>query len=377
MTAPPVPTQIKSDLRLQITDVLTSVFQERATKAATYGETVEHHWALAEQSVLGGKLVRPLLLMQTYDALRKHSLEREGDYATALSIASAVELLHCSFLMHDDVIDGDLTRRGRPNLIGTLLAEFEANPENQAAPSAPPGKYGASRGLHWARTGGILIGDLMLASAHQAFARAPLPRNTHLRLLDLLEHTITESIAGELLDVGLSNAIITPDIATVLAMSTHKTATYTFEFPLRAAAILAASDAALERTLTLAGRHLGLAYQLQDDLLSTFGDPNQHGKDPFSDLREGKQTALISRARQTTEWERIEELFGKPDLSMQEGARLREMLVTCGSQGFVQNLVDDQIAKFHGLLVHTDSEVPADVQRVLLDLAQQLEGRKS
>lgn len=377
MTAPPVPTQIQFDLRSQIVEKLTSVFQERATKAAAYGEIIEHHWALAQQTVLGGKLLRPLLLMQTFDALRDYTVTREGEFTTALSIASAVELLHCAFLMHDDVIDGDLTRRGRPNLIGTLLAEFEANPENQSESSTTSSKYVPPRGLHWARTGGVLIGDLLLASTHQVFARAPLPRTIHLRLLDLLEHTITESVAGELLDVGLSNAIITPDLATVLSMSTYKTATYTFEFPLRAAAILAASDAALEHTLTLAGRHLGLAYQLQDDLLSTFGDPNQHGKDPFSDLREGKQTALISHARLTAQWDRIEELFGKPDLSLEEGTRLQELLITCGSERFVQGLVDDQLVKFHDLLVHPDSDVPVDVQRVLLNLAQQVQGRKS
>lgn len=375
----------QSLLRSAVEQELNAVFHERKNVAAAYGSHFVQLWTLAAENVLGGKLVRPFLLVETYQALRvvesTHLDQARGpseqESETAIRIAAAIELLHYSFLLHDDVIDGDLMRRGRANLIGSILIET-----SDPSPCPEPDLHNASgatsdTSLHWARTGGILMGDILLASTHQAFARAPLPHAARLRLLDLLEHTVTESVAGEQLDVGLGDGMISPDLTTILTMSAYKTATYSFELPLRAAAILAGASQQLETTLSRAGRHLGLAFQLQDDLLSTFGDPLEHGKDPFSDLREGKQTALIAYARMTNAWPNIEPVFGHSELSTQEGLQLRELLADCGAEKFVQGLIDEQMRAFDELLGATTAEIPARARRVLLELAVRLEGRDS
>jgi geranylgeranyl diphosphate synthase type II len=385
--------QRRSGLQEAIERELREIFKARTNAAAAYGNSFVRLWTLAGESVHGGKLVRPFLLMETYEALHQIAPEASGPPAgahtigqhgedraglaqeTVISIASAIELLHYSFLLHDDVIDGDLTRRGGPNLIGALLAETVTSARNVNAIPHPGTEHDV--GLHWARTGGILMGDLLLANTHQTFARARLPHATRVRLLDLLEYTITESVAGQQLDVGLSGGMIAPDLRTVLTMSTYKTATYTFELPLRAAAILANASPRLENALSSAGRHLGLAFQLQDDLLSTFGDPIQHGKDPFSDLREGKQTAVIAYARTTNEWPSIEPIFGRATLSAQEGLQLRDLLVACGVEQFVQGLVDEQLRSFYELVSNPTAEIPDRLRRVLVDLGRQLEGRQS
>lgn len=381
----------REDLKSAIERELDELFRARMSVASAYGNHFVRLWTIAGASVLGGKLVRPLLLVESYEALipmepasqdsslrepyEKHSLDNEKcTHETVISIASAIELLHYSFLLHDDVIDGDLTRRGRPNLIGAVLAETGIPAGDGSAADAGTS---SENSLHWARTGGILMGDLLLASTHQTFARARLPHKTRLRLLDLLEHTITESVAGEQLDVGLGDRIIAPDLGTILTMCAYKTATYTFELPLRAAAILAGTSPQAENALSSAGRHLGLAFQLQDDLLSTFGEPSQHGKDAFSDLREGKQTALIAYARMTSAWPSIEPVFEQTAISVQQGMRLRELLIECGAEQFVQGLVDEQLRAFYELLSSTAAEIPERVRRVLLELARQLEDRQS
>lgn len=356
----------RTDLCTAIEDELSGLIGKRASAATAYGPDFARLWALAGQNVLGGKFVRPLLLMETYDALQKphhqgHGTAETRQRETAISIAAAIELLHYAFLLHDDVIDGDLVRRGHPNLIGSLLAEAG---ENSRAGSA----------LHWAQTGGILMGDMLLAATHQSFARADLPHELRLRLLDLLEHTINETVAGEQLDVGLGDGVIAPDLQTILVMCGYKTATYTFELPLRAAAALAGADFGVENALATAGRHLGLAFQLQDDLLSTFGDPRRHGKDPFSDLREGKETAIIAHARTTNAWPDIEAFFGRPELSVDDGEHVRRHLSDCGAEAFVQGLIEEQMQAFNNQLTTT---IPASVRNVLLDLAGQLEGRQS
>ena len=368
-------------LRSEIEKHLADFFAEQQSAAEAYGMEFTRLWALAGEHVQGGKLVRPVLMVTIVEALlapdtatsaRGTSSGNDSagfDHATLLRLAAAIEILHYSFLLHDDVIDGDLMRRGKRNLIGALHETQTASREE-----APCGV----RTLHWARTGGLLMGDLLLAATHQIVARAQLPHDTRLRLLDLLDHTIFESVAGELTDVGLSDDIVAPDLQTVLTMSAHKTATYTFELPLRVAAILAGVSRETEGALTTAGRHLGLAFQLQDDYLSTFGDPREHGKDAFSDLREGKHTAMISFARMTSAWPEIEQDFGDPNLSFERGEALRDLLAECGAERFMRDLVEEQTAALFDVFARgSAAPIPSAARTVLLGLAAELDGRRA
>ncbi len=366
-------TDIEVTLRLDIERALEEFFAVRTVSAASYGENFERLWALSSQGVRGGKLVRPVLMLKTYEALisTASGLARYGaeltDRQAVLRIAAAIELLHYSFLLHDDVLDGDVVRRGRPNLIGALLTD---------APNEYGDDHQSQVNSHWANTGAILMGDLLLSDVHQLFARVCVTDTGNMRLLDLLEHVITESVAGEHLDVAFGDGVITPDLEGVLEMCVYKTATYSFGLPLRAAVILAGFEAELEQGLALAGRHLGLAFQLQDDLLSTFGDASVHGKDPFSDLREGKHTAVIAFARGTNAWASIEPVFGKPDLSMQEAETARRSLLQCGARDFVQTLLDAEVAAFRACLEDPQYAIPQQVKNVLHDLARDLDGRQ-
>lgn len=369
----------QSYLRSEVEQELQAIFSRSNSTAEAYGPDFSRLWNLASRHVQGGKLVRPLLLLETYDALRRSQESTPGFRSSCrpplrggharsevVRIAAAVEALHYAFLLHDDVIDGDFFRRGHPNLIGELAetSQEEARP-------------GGAR--HWAQTGGILAGNLLLSCAHQLFARAKLPAELRLRLLDVLEHTVFETTAGEFTDVGLSDGVVSADLNTVLAMTGRKTASYSFEMPLRAAVILADGSSALEKRLSTAGSHLGLAYQLQDDLLSTFGDPSVHGKDLYSDLREGKQTAIICFARMSGSWPVIEADFGNPDMSIEAAKYLSDCLRDCGAEDFVRGLIREQMEAFSVALSGCDSEerVPAMVQDVLFALLARIDGRQS
>lgn len=368
----------RSDLRSEVEQELQAMFSRSKATAEAYGPDFARLWNLASDHVQGGKLVRPLLLLETYDALRRSEqstpsrsrsqlLQRGGlARSEVVRIAAAVEALHYAFLLHDDVIDGDFLRRGRLNLIG----ELAETSQDEARP-------GGAR--HWAQTGGILAGNLLLSCAHQLFARADLPAELKVRLLDLLEHTVFETTAGEFADVGLSAGVISADLNTVLAMTGRKTASYSFGLPLRAAVILTDGSTALENRMSTAGSHLGLAYQLQDDLLSTFGNASVHGKDLYSDLREGKQTAIICFARMSGSWPLIESDFGNPDMSIESARYLSDCLRDCGAEDFVRGLIREQMEAFSVALSGCDSDesVPAMVQDVLFALSARIDGRPS
>jgi geranylgeranyl diphosphate synthase type II len=347
-----------TDVRVnQVHHAILGYFAERTHSATRYGPEFTELWRLATDTVLGGKLVRPRLVLAVHAALT-------GDDGpapqTVVNAAAAVELLHYAFVLHDDVIDGDLVRRGRPNLIATVANSTPAR---------------ADVALHWATTSGILMGDLMLSGVYQLIAELDAPASVRSRLTRVLGEAIDETVAGEHADVGLSNGAIAGDLQEILAMSANKTATYTFCLPLAFGAILADADAATVRALTKAGRHLGLAFQLQDDLLSVFGDPAQHGKDPASDLREGKVTAIIAHARGTNQWRRIEPFLGRRDLTPTEVARVCGLLDACGAREAVERLIDEAMGDFRAAIA--DPAVPARAREDLASLAVSLDGRAS
>ncbi|MFK0403712.1 polyprenyl synthetase family protein [Microbacterium sp. NPDC090225] len=353
----------QDELGIRVEEALRQRFLERGTAAENYGEPFAALWRAAAAHAMGGKMIRPRLLLEMHRALTASGAG--VDQTTAIEIAAEVELLHYAFLLHDDVIDGDLVRRRQPNLIGTLAAATGRGREDSE--------------LHWARSSAILMGDLLLATSVLGFARARVSTAARLRLLDLVEHTIVETVAGEHIDVGLGDGIIEPELRTILEMSTYKTATYSFSLPLRAAAILAGASVELEDDLAMIGRHLGLAFQLQDDLLCVFGDHEVHGKDAFSDLREGKETAIIAYARMTTAWPHIRQHFGSAVLDEHGAVRIREHLRDCGAERFVQGLVTDELAAASAVAVDIESAhiVSGDVVDSIRTLIARIQGRAS
>lgn len=353
----------------EITNEIERIFAERQSQAATHGPPFFELWQTTTSCVTGGKLLRPRLLMGVYEALLATDPVDASDRSVAREIASALEILHFSFLLHDDVIDEDLLRRGQPNLIGHLVGnQGESQATGETIHDA------AQLRLHWARSSGLLAGDLMLTIAHQIFARARIPENRRIRLLDLLDATVTETVAGEYLDVGFADECITPDLSLVLEMTRMKTATYTFELPLRCAAVLANADHSLEDQLGKIGQHLGVSFQLQDDLLSAFGCSTAHGKDQFSDFREGKETALIAYARVTPVWNTLRPLLGAADFSAESGRTIQRLLVECGAKDFIESMINDHIGRALSAL-SPEAGAPEPVSQFIRSFVRSLEGR--
>jgi geranylgeranyl diphosphate synthase type II len=273
----------------------------------------------------GGKRFRPALVLAAHEALG-------GGRATAAAAGgAALELLHTAFVIHDDVIDGDEVRRGRLNVNGTFTARARA--------------AGAARrdaaGIGTAA--GILAGDLALAATIRAVATCAAPTDVVHRLLDLVDDALHTTAAGELADVRLSLHLEAATLAESLAMEEQKTSAYSFALPLQAGAVLADADAATVDRLGEAGRMLGVAFQLVDDLLGVFGDPAETGKSTTCDLRASKQTPLLVHATTTAHGPEIATYVGR-DLTDDELAAARRLLTDCGSRGFVEELAEAHLA---------------------------------
>lgn len=334
-------------------------FLDRGERVAHgHGDDALDLWYALRTATADGKRFRPALLLATYRAY--------GGAPSAVvdRVAAAVELLHTALLVHDDVIDGDLTRRGVPNVSGTftkVAAERGADVEGQRTLGV---------------AAGILAGDLALVGATKAIASCGAPPAVTERLLELLERAVQITCIGELADVVASVAAgREPTLVEAITMEEQKTAVYSFQLPMQLGAVLAGAPDAVVKALGEVGRLAGIGFQLVDDLQGVFGDPELTGKTTVGDLREGKMTPLMTHARSTEAWTQIACHIG--DRALDDGAavRVRALLDECGSRAFIEHLADDyvsaalRLADEHGIGAVLLDDLTALTRRILASAA--------
>jgi geranylgeranyl diphosphate synthase type II len=322
-----------------------------AARATRHSPHYAELWRTMRTAVSGGKRVRPQLLLSSYTQLTNAHDE------PAIQLAVAIELLHTALLVHDDIIDGDDERRGAPNLVGAF---------RNASRAAGLGPVPAER---WGETAGILAGDLLLMSALRMGVLPDLDRRRADRIAELLDESIFRAAAGELADVAYAVGLTTPSVGDIRDMMADKTAHYSLELPLRAAAVLADAGVEIEERLGAVGRSLGILFQMQDDLLGVFGDPERTGKSASGDLREGKQTLLVAFARDTEPWRSAAAGFGDPGLDERGADALRHALEASGARASFEAEIRRE--RDHAVrLIHT-AGLPAQLEHALCRAADQ------
>ncbi|RRS01289.1 polyprenyl synthetase family protein [Glycomyces terrestris] len=311
----------------------------------------------ARDAAAGGKRFRPRLVAESNLAFGGRGT---ADPAVA-DVAAGFELLHTAFVVHDDVIDGDVERRGRPNTSGRFRADA------RAAGAA------VGRAARYGDAASILVGDVLLFEAVRLIAAADLPAGPRRRLLDLLDDVILLSAAGELADVEYASLPDPPDPEAVLAAARDKTAVYSISAPLQAGAILAGAPEPAVAALGAAGRSLGLAFQLADDLIGAFGTAEQAGRAPGADLREGKHTALIATARHSGSWPEVKAALALAPTGPEGVQAARRALDACGARKRVHALIDEILGAARERW--SRAPVPEASKRMLGDLTDVIEER--
>ncbi|MBN9185977.1 polyprenyl synthetase family protein [Microbacterium sp.] len=293
---------------------LAAFFDDARARSRDRHPRFEELWLATRAAATGGKRLRPRLVVAPYLLLDGAPLP------PAIELAVAIELLHTALLLHDDVIDGDVERRGAPNVAGTF--------ERAAVEAGAPRRVAQG----WGVSAAILAGDLMLTSALRLVAGLRVDEDRRERIVDLVDESVFRAAAGELADVAYAAGLDTPSASAIRQMMADKTAHYSLELPLRAAAILAGSPEPLGERLGAIGRSLGLVFQMRDDLLGVFGRSEETGKSTVGDLREGKRTLLIAFADGTAEWTAVAADFGNADLDEAGAQRLRDALESSGAR---------------------------------------------
>jgi geranylgeranyl diphosphate synthase, type I len=330
-TAPPLAAAELHRLRTGVSDAL-SEFLDR--QRATLGvmdprltPIVDEVCALAA----GGKRLRPAFAYWGWRGARDTAAAE--DDAAVLKAVAALEFVHASALVHDDVMDGAHTRRGRPATHVGFASRHTAE------------------GLHGDRhlfgTGAaILVGDLALVWSDELLRRSGISPAALTRARAVWDTMRTEVTAGQYLDLlRAAGGLPGPDGA--LTVARYKSAGYTVQRPLQLGAAIAGAGFEVAEAYTSIGLPLGEAFQLRDDVLGVFGDPAVTGKSADDDLREGKQTLLIALAEEVADAagrRLLDDLLGNADARAEDFDALRELLEATGARARVEERITERTA---------------------------------
>jgi geranylgeranyl diphosphate synthase, type I len=250
--------------------------------------------AVRSLALRGGKRWRAALAQLAYEAFASASPHTpatgkplRGDPGVVAGVA--LELLQTYLLIHDDWMDQDDVRRGAPSVHVELGKCFPL----LSRPTRPGAAPVPSRGVALGDAAAILAGDFACALAQSALLDAPVASTELVGALSVLARMQRDVVLGQTLDVLAPLPECDP-WGHIEQVYTWKTGSYTVDGPLSLGAALGGATSAQLASLRAFAHPVGIAFQMADDLLGTFGDPAETGKSQGGDLREGKRTSIVA-----------------------------------------------------------------------------------
>lgn len=265
-----------------------------------------------------GKMIRAAMTLLGWEAAGG----KPGD--AVVPVAAAMEMVHAGLLIHDDVMDRDDFRRGKPAFHRRYADALKTDTKEPR---------------HTGEALAICAGDVafFLASEAAVTAAIPEPHGAAMRQTFFRECVLVG--VGQMDDVYLGARLAPVSVADILPVYRYKTARYTFSMPLILGASAAGGDAKIRDGLDAIGEKIGTLFQIKDDELGLFGEEADIGKPTGSDIREGKKTILFSLLvdmAQGTDKERLVRTLGNPAIGPDDIAFVRELAEKSGALGQVR-----------------------------------------
>lgn len=335
---------------------------ERRTSLTAIDPELSVITGFASELLSGGKRFRALFTYWSWAACRnvgsvQYDEDTERRSAAALvDLCAALEMFHAAALVHDDLMDNSDSRRGKP----AVHKRFEELHLSNGW-SGDTSRFGSA--------GSILTGDIMLGWSSELFdsgvRRAP---NSAVAWAcrDEFAKMRIEVMAGQYLDMVEENAGATREQSEAVARANrvmlYKTAKYSIEAPLLIGAAFTGASPETLRGLSAFAIPLGLAFQLRDDVLGVFGEPELTGKPAGDDLREGKRTVLIALTREalgSTAIKLFDEVLGGGDLTAEQVRMLQVTIKGTGALEKVEKLIQELGDESLAVLEQLELEVEA------------------
>lgn len=275
----------------------------------------------------GGKRLRPLLVLLSSQAL---GYDRDEH----LKLAAVIEFLHTATLLHDDVVDTSDLRRGR-----------------------------STANARWGNAPSVLVGDFLYARAFEMMVELK-----SLAIMEVLSHATAVIAEGEVMQLtNVKNPDLTED--QYMQVIFKKTAML-FEASAHTGALLAGASPEQEQALSNYGKHLGLAFQLVDDVLDYRGDADTMGKNVGDDLAEGKTTLPLIHAMAhggEADSKLIRQAIRKGGLD--DLARIVAIVETSGALDYTLQRAREEAARAAGCLTGLDAGPHRDALELLTQVA--------
>jgi geranylgeranyl diphosphate synthase, type II len=290
--------------RSAVNDAILALVEEKRAVPGAYQPLYD---ILADYPLRRGKSLRPTMCISTARAAG-------GSGHLALTASAALELYHNAFLIHDDIEDGSESRRGKETLhalVGIPRAVNAGDATNVLAVS-------------------LLVNNLTVVGVTKA-----------LHVLHEVEHMARQAVEGQAMELDwvARNACDLGD-RDYFMMCAKKTCWYSFITPMRIGFIIgspaaqAADLSAPLDTITDLGMHLGIAFQIQDDLLNLEGSVEKYGKEIGGDIYEGKRTLMLNHVlAHSKESGRLQEILARPrkDKTEEDVRFVLAEMSACGS----------------------------------------------
>ncbi len=272
---------------------------------------IKYYSDLKRYILYGGKRLRPISLIYTYIGKGGENIEEIYD------VSISVELLHNASLIHDDIIDHDIVRRGQPSFHVAAQHWYDFNLKT------------STRKEDFGLAMGILGGDYLIDLGLEPILSSDFPPESKNKAISYYQQAFRDLIDGVLYETYLQNMLLnTVSESNYLEMIEGKTGAL-FEKSVLIGGLLADPSEKEKSLLSEFAISLGKAFQIRDDVLGAFGLTKKIGKPTDSDIREGKKTLLAIYANKKDE--KIQELLGKPDISDKEIETIKKIFKDSGA----------------------------------------------
>lgn len=329
-------------------------------------ETAKHDPFMADAlryvkslALSGGKRLRAAFMYYGYVAAGGADRER------MLKAVVSVELVHIFLLIHDDIIDRDEKRHG----VKTAHEHFRVLGKTL---------FVRADAAHFGNSMAIIVGDMVGALGNQIIFESGFPPEHVLRALSKLQEIVSFTVVGEAQDIMIEYRGKATE-SEILSMYEHKTARYTVDGPLQLGVLLAGGAGALSESLGRYAIPIGIAFQIQDDILGVFGSEEKLGKPVGSDIEEGKITLLVSRALELSppaERRELRAILKKGEkLLVRDVERFREILRRSGALEASNMVARSYIEAGKSEILST--KIPREAKDFLVGVADYMMQRES
>lgn len=318
--------------------------------------------SIRDMVLSGGKRVRASFMYWGY---RAAGVEKgDKDWKEKIIEASmSIELTHIFLLIHDDIIDRDDFRHG----IQTIHKKYECLAKKYYKKVDPK---------HFGDSMAIVVGDMAAAFGNEIIFNSRFASEKKQKALLKLQEIVANTVSGEILDVMLEAKGRATE-KEILEVHRNKTAKYTVEGPLHLGALLAGASEDKLKILSEYAVPVGIAFQIQDDILGAFGDEKKLGKPVCSDLREGKQTLLIAKALENGNIKQrklVKKFLGNKTVSESDVEIFRRVIRETGSLAYSQNLAKKYVEE--GKKAVEKSDFDKDTKGFLVGIADYIVNRE-